>query len=259
MSFTVVQLSDCHLLASKDERLLGLDTQSTFEQVLSQCLSEHPTIDLMVFSGDISNTDNILPYQRINDCLPKGVETLWMPGNHDECQLMLDVFGKDCLTDKCLGQWQITALNSQVAGKVHGHVSDQELSRFKHIIESAPANYHAAFLHHHFLPVGSKWIDTINVDNADAVLKALESYPQIKWLANGHVHQEHTAKYKHLDLYSTPSTCFQFLPNSPKFALDGCAMPGYRSFKLFDNGEFETLVHRLPIADLGIDKNANGY
>ncbi|MCY4045123.1 MAG: metallophosphoesterase [Cellvibrionales bacterium] len=259
MSFTVVQLSDCHLLATKEERLLGLQTHVTFEQVLAQCLSEHTHIDLMVFSGDISNTLDIAPYECIQSCLPKNIETLWMPGNHDECELMLKVFGDNCLTHKQLGNWQITALNSQVVGKVHGHVSETELARFTQHIEEHPNQYHAAFLHHQLLPVGSAWIDAINVDNAESVLKTLETYPQIKWLANGHVHQASTSKHGHFALYSTPSTCFQFLPNSPDFALDIEAMPGYRSFTLFDNGEFETQVHRLPQADLGIDKNANGY
>ena len=45
-------------------------------------------------------------------------------------------------------------------------------------------------------------------------------------------------------IFGTPSTCFQFTPNSHNFSLDK-TMPGYRLIKLNENGQIESEVTRL--------------
>ncbi len=259
MSFTLLQLSDCHLLENTQEKLLGLDTDQTFQSVLSLALDTHAHIDLMVFSGDISNDVSTQVYTRLVEKLPEDIDTVWLPGNHDENQAMQQILGERLLASRCLGPWHISLLDSSVAKAVHGELTATELERFDQLLKRHPDKYHAVFLHHHLLPLGSAWLDTINVRNGEKVLSTMSDAKQVRFMANGHVHQEAVQQYKNIQLYSTPSTCFQFLPKSEMFALDSKQMPGYRSFTLHDDGTFETQVYRLPQRVLALDESAKGY
>ena len=57
---TVVQLSDSHLFANADGRLLGMKTDDSLQQVMRAVATEQPNIDLLLCSGDISQDGSIL-------------------------------------------------------------------------------------------------------------------------------------------------------------------------------------------------------
>ena len=259
MAFTVLQLSDCHLLEDAEGTLLGVNTQRTFQLVLGDALSLYPHIDLIVLSGDISNDPVACVYDRIQSLLPEQVPCVWLPGNHDENQLMSESLASGFLARTQLGSWDISLLDSSVDGKVHGEVDRAAFDELIHHIGQHPDKHHAVFVHHQLISVGSKWIDAINTRNADQLLPELERLPSLKFIANGHVHQEGTLQKGSLTQFSTPSTCFQFLPKSEKFALDTERMPGFRAFKLHEDGRYETTVHRIPGQSIGLDTAAKGY
>jgi Icc protein len=56
----------------------------------------------------------------------------------------------------------------------------------------------------------------------------------------------------------TPSTCFQFKPDSHDFGLD-ITSPGYRTIDLYADGGIETQVVRLPEPLVGLQFNSQGY
>jgi Icc protein len=56
----------------------------------------------------------------------------------------------------------------------------------------------------------------------------------------------------------TPSTCFQFKPESTEFGLDTSA-PGYRSLKLYADGRIESDITRLSGQLEGLEFNSEGY
>jgi len=58
------------------------------------------------------------------------------------------------------------------------------------------------------------------------------------------VHQETQRHRDGIEWMSTPSTCVQFKPASPEFALDD-RPPGYRLLVLGDDGSIETGVRRV--------------
>jgi Icc protein len=125
---------------------------------------------------------------------------------------------------------------------------------------SAHRDKHAIVcLHHHPLPVGSQWIDTINVDNGDDFFRVIDRHPQVRLVLFGHIHQEFAAKHGEVDVYASPSTCVQFAPLSAGFAVDKDAMPGYRWLELHSDGKIQTGISRIPETDIGLDLSKKGY
>lgn len=55
-SVLLVQLSDSHLFADADGKLLGMDTCDSLQRVIQQVLEEQPQIDLILATGDLSRT-----------------------------------------------------------------------------------------------------------------------------------------------------------------------------------------------------------
>lgn len=260
LSVKLLQITDCHLGEQEGERLLGLDTDKSLEYVLAHMLDEHGDIDLLVCSGDLSNEAGASAYERLISKLPDHVPQAWLPGNHDDNVCMSGFASPERLFLPTLSfpGWQVTLLDSSIPHKVPGFIEPAELARAVGILESYPDKSHLIFIHHPLRPVGCKWLDTQVIGNADEVLAVLAAYPQMKLVVCGHVHQDTHQAHEHIQLYSTPSTCIQFKPNSDGFAV-GDEMPGYRWFELHENGTFDTAVARIPFRQFHIDHSSKGY
>lgn len=260
MSVKLVQITDCHLGQNAGDRLLGLDTDQSLSDVLYQVHSEQKHIDWFLCTGDLSNDAGSTAYERLIAQLPHHIPQAWLPGNHDENAQMAHYVSetRHFLPSLSFEFWQITLLDSSIPHAVPGLLAPQEIDRLVAILQANPHKSHMIFLHHPLLPVGCAWLDEQVVANGREILALLATYPQVKAVMCGHVHQEHQHSYQHIALYSTPSTCIQFKPNSQQFAV-GDEMPGYRFIELFDDGTFATLVSRIPYRELFIDHHSKGY
>ena len=98
----------------------------------------------------------------------------------------------------------------------------------------------------------------MQIDNSADLLALLQNYPQAKVVIHGHIHQELRYQTDHLQVFGTPSTCFQFTPNSPHFSVDRTA-PGYRKLWLYPDGTLLSSVVRLPIELHELELDGRGY
>lgn len=253
----VVQVSDCHLGREPGERLLGMDTDHSLDEVLKLVRHNHSHIDLLVMSGDLSADGDASAYQRL---LPKleglAAQTVWLPGNHDDVPTMQRCVDTAQMPSQItLGDWQFRFLNSAVPDEVGGHLADSELNAVKSLNSEQPA---MIFLHHHLRPLGAAWLDEQRVDNADDLFALLDEQPSVAAVVSGHVHQQSDTRHGNQRLLTTPSTCIQFAPGSHDFALDDLN-PGYRWFNLSANGDWQTGVERVSGVTFTVDRTANGY
>ena len=86
----VVQLSDFHLFADTDGKLLGLNTQFSLEAVLDRVRREQPDMDLILATGDLSQDGSYESYQRLAKTLSGfRAPIYWLEGNHDKPAPML--------------------------------------------------------------------------------------------------------------------------------------------------------------------------
>lgn len=260
----LVQVTDCHLGAEPGEQLLGLDTDESLVDVLQHLTQMEEALDLVAVTGDIASGGCLPAYQRFLQIASRYLDSpmAWLPGNHDEAATMEQVLrqhtGNPLASVVEMGNWQVIMLDSSVPGEEYGDLSAEQLELLRDAL-SQRTNHHAlVFLHHQPVPVGSAWIDQYIVRSADAFFDLIDSFPQVKGVCWGHVHQAFEAERKGIKLWATPSSCVQFKPGIDEFTVDRL-MPGYRWFNLHPDGQINSGISRIPEKTYSIDYNSAGY
>jgi len=257
----VVQLTDSHLFARANGRLLGIDTAASLQQVVAQVVQEQPRIDLLLASGDLSQDGSVASYQRFCELTePLAAPMRWLAGNHDENAPMAKACGDrdflDTVTD--LGAWRLILLDSTVRGCVFGELEQAQLATLDEALSAAPERPALICLHHHPVPVGCGWMEPLGLNRPDELFAVLDRHPQVKVVLWGHIHQEFDQLRNGVRLLASPSTGLQFEPGSQEFKA-GDQAPGYRWLRLLPDGELETGVSRLQQHAFTVDHSAAGY
>lgn len=261
--FRVVQFSDCHLFASTEGKLLGLNTDDSLNKVLDLIGKEQPVMDLLLATGDLSQDASVVSYRRLIEKLKRfpDVPCYWLEGNHDVTGPMLESLGTRERMSPCLvklGNWVIVMLDSTIPYEVPGELDEGDLVFLDESLKGAKGSHVMVCLHHHPIPLGCKWLDTQVVSSADRFFEILDRYDNVRAIVWGHVHQEYEGERKGVNLYAVPSTCVQFKPKSEDFAVDDTA-PGYRWFDLHADGRIDTGVSRVQGIKFEVDFSVKGY
>ena len=245
MTLTVLQVTDTHLFPAPDESLLGVRTQNTLDAVLDHAFREG-TPDALIASGDLAQVGETATYRRFLETVRSRFAgpCLCVPGNHDLGEPFLRVLPTQPLH---LGAWDVLGVDTHIDHRVDGEVAEAELRRLDEALaEAESAGRHALVVGHHCpVDIGAPWLDEHRIANADALLAVLDSHDRVRGYLGGHVHQEVDRRMGSLRILASPSTCFQFAPDSERFALDDTA-PGWRWLMLAADGSIETRVSRLP-------------
>ncbi|MBT5229228.1 MAG: hypothetical protein HOM11_03015 [Methylococcales bacterium] len=258
-ALSVAQLSDTHLFETVEEKLLGLNTQQSFDATLQHALDTIEHIDFFLLTGDIVQDGHLAGYKRIIDTLDSiGIPTYCLPGNHDESRLMAKHFNTEFvkfIPQFSVGKWQFIMLDTNIPNSASGRFKDDEIKQLGKYLDS---DMHTVIcMHHNPIHVGSQWLDTMAIDNPELLYNAITP-KQVDLMLCGHVHQAHIFLAHEIPLYTAPSTCIQFKPHSTEFALDNVP-PGYRHLTFFENGQMETNIKRLDKLPEGIDMVSAGY
>ncbi len=255
----VVQLTDAHLFADPAGTLLGLTTRDSLGHVIGQVRREQPRIDLLLCTGDLSQDASVASYQAFREMTSVfGAPMRWLPGNHDEARVMAEVAPElvQAVTD--IGAWRIVMLDSAVVGATFGLLADDQLATLDEALATAGERHCLLCCHHQPVDIGCAWIAPIGLRNADELLLRLRSYPQVKALLWGHIHQEWDEVRDGIRFLATPSTCIQFAPHSEDFKVSE-EQPGYRWLRLHADGRLETGVERVLDFEVKLDFDSPGY
>ncbi|MBK5007627.1 5'-cyclic-AMP phosphodiesterase [Pseudomonas sp. S60] len=255
----VVQLTDAHLFADPGGSMLGLNTRDSLRHVVAQALREQPDTHLLLCTGDLSQDASVASYAAFRQ-LTEGfaAPARWLPGNHDEAQVMAQVAPElvQPVTDR--GAWRIIMLNTAVPGAAHGWLDDAQLALLDAALASAGGRHCLVCMHHQPVDIGCAWIAPIALRNAPALFAVVARYPQVRALLWGHVHQEWDEWREGRRLLATPSTCIQFAARSEDFQVSH-EQPGYRWLRLHADGVIETGVERARDFVVALDFDSPGY
>jgi len=256
----ILQLTDLHLFGEANGHMLGMNTRDSFLDVLALSLQRFKHTDFILCTGDLVHDESAAGYQFLADSLKAtGIPFACIPGNHDDINLMSNLCAptqKEARIE--LGNWQILLLNSQKQGCVEGRIDEQELAFLRTQLEQHSNLFSMICLHHPLVDLGSRWIDSLRCENGEQVLQQIEQHRQAKLVCWGHAHQDYEQRRRQLQLFGTPSTCFQFKPGSQDFAID-LIPPGYRWFQLCEDGTFTSDVARLAALPAGLNVSVRGY
>lgn len=259
----IIHLSDPHLFAQRDQRLLNVDTFASLQGIVDHIRRTEPDIDAILATGDISQDGSAQACQAFLDSVD-GLAPIvrGLPGNHDASDVFGEVWAQAAQAVTDLGHWRIVMLDSTIPGSNAGRLAPDQLECLDAACASADGRHILVAVHHNPVPSGSRWLDAMMIDNADTLFAQIRNWPAVRALVWGHIHQEYDSVLKlgdrSLRLLAAPATCVQFLPRSQAFALDSLD-PGYRRLHLHPDGTLDTDVVR--VAGLGIqpDASSKGY
>jgi Icc protein len=123
----------------------------------------------------------------------------------------------------------VIGLDSARRPFVHGKLGKEQLAWLAAELDKHDAPV-LLFVHHPPIRVGSWWLDKDLVHGRRALARILAKRRAVA-IACGHVHQECTGSFAGAQVWTTPSTAYQFLPRSlwPARITTGI---GYRVFDL---------------------------
>lgn len=259
----ILQITDSHLFAGKNETLLGVNTWASFDAVLQAISASEQSYDLIVATGDLAQDHTVEAYQHFAEGIARlPAPCVWLPGNHDFQPTMFSTLAEAQIADAkhvLVGdRWQIVLLDSQVFGVPHGELSDYQLEWLDKTLAIEPQRHTLVLLHHHPLPSGCTWLDQHSLRNSHMLEAVLQRYPLATTLLCGHIHQDLDLNWNGRRLLATPSTCVQFKPHCTNFTIDSEA-PGWRWLELYDDGRVETGVERLQTRAFSPDLDSEGY
>jgi len=257
----LIQITDSHLFAHAEGRLLGLNTRRSFQSVLALALEDETPADGLVMTGDLVQDETGEGYAYLARVLEDtGIPCFCIPGNHDRRDLMEEWLGPAAMgpiADNRIDGWNLIFLDSTLPGEDGGRLTRRQMHHLETLLERDPGPC-LVFLHQHPVPIGSAWMDTMGVANGAQLLAVCDRHPHLKAVICGHIHQEFSRDHGHYQILGTPSTCFQFRPGSPDFALDD-QTPGYRELRLHADGRLATRVVRLAQYPEPLALEATGY
>jgi 3',5'-cyclic-AMP phosphodiesterase len=240
----LTHFTDPHLYGDEKESLRGVATLPALTAALAHARARDWPPDAVLVTGDIVQDDpgGYTHFRRLFGNL--GVPVLCLPGNHDEPQAMqrelaMKPFVLGGFAD--LGRWRIVLLDSCIPGAASGALSDASLRLLDEALATAGTRHCMVCLHHHPVPMSSRWLDDVGLANSQQFLDTIDAHRNVRAIVWGHVHQNYDGLRKGVRLLATPSTCAQFLPHAENFAVDR-RPPAYRTFELRADGSLLTEV-----------------
>jgi Icc protein len=244
----LVQITDTHLFGDPTARLRGVASLPALRAVLELARADIARADAVLVTGDLVQ-DDPAGYAPFRECFANlGRPVLVIPGNHDlkaplRAALGDEPFRIDGHFD--LEGWRIVMLDSAVEGRAAGELSAAELARLDASLSGAADRHALVCLHHHPVPLDSRWLDQVSLANADDFFAVLDRHVNVQGILFGHVHQAYDSQHGSVRVLGTPSTCAQFLPGSDRFQVD-LRPPAYRQLTLRPGGTIGTRLAWLP-------------
>lgn len=201
--------------------------------------------DLTLVTGDLVQDDSREAYEHCARLLATlQMPVICIPGNHDVRPLMRDVLERwpiSYCSSTEIGPWLIAGIDSCLDGSAGGRVSLPELRRLETVLRESAASYALVALHHQPVPVGTRWLDEVGLQNGEDFLRSTAKAGKSTVALFGHVHQAFDGKRNGIRILGTPSTCRQFRVGSDVFAVDDLP-PAYRRLNLRASGGVDTEV-----------------
>jgi len=251
MSLRLLHITDSHLYHDPTRVLKGVCTHDSFAAIIADAYRRFPAVDAVILGGDMAQDEQAATYRMLDSMLPHWQAPVMItPGNHAALEhlygeLIPALKAHTGYRDHVQGRhWQIIALNSHQAGHVAGRLPETELARLQQLLSASATTHALIALHHHPIPISSRWMDAIGLENRDELWNIIRRHPQVRALLCGHIHQPLDVMHDGVRVLASPSTCVQFIPCSDTFELAALS-PGYRWLDLLPDGVISTGIHRI--------------
>ncbi len=237
----IAQITDLHI-GLKEQDTYNVDVRDNFLLILGEVVFEKP--DLIVVSGDLCYDEGVKDiYRWIKEKLDKTeIPYLVLPGNHDDAQMMMDVFEIDYSNSeeeiyfaKKLSKTTALFLDNSKASH-----SDNQKKWLKRQLHQADKN---VLVFTHYPPAKCKVLfmdKNYALKDSEEIQSLFHGYEKNVYLFCGHYHTEKMIHLDNLHIAITPSTYFQINPNTEEFEIDSHKI-GYRLIEVSKNSCMSTV------------------
>jgi Icc protein len=253
---TLVHVSDTHILPTPADRLQGVDTLQTLEQVLEYVASSGVRPDALVVSGDLANHGELDSYRRLRPLLERFASSLSAQlvvamGNHDARpgfrEGMLDQSPSDEPVEytRWIGGLRVIVLDSTVPGAAYGEVRADQLDWLRAELESPAEEGTVLVLHHPPVPDSTPMAGLLTLHGA-AELEATIRGSDVVGVLAGHAHHAIATAFGGVLCYAAPATAYSVDPLLLEHrTLRGVEGSGFGLARVFD-GQMVTLTVAMP-------------
>jgi Icc protein len=250
----IIQLSDCHISADPDAVYRGINPREMLRALLPAVRSWGP--ELVLITGDLAEDASEGAYAFLRQELDRiEAPVLTIPGNHDDAGLQSEAFADTPVLDplsRISGGWKLVLLNSAVAGRIAGELTERMLAGLRAELETAETPVLVA-VHHQPVPTASPWIDRYPLEQPERFWSVVDAQPLVRAVIWGHIHHDYRARRGGVDLLGAPSTAANSRPESGAFVADG-AGPACRWINLEPDGGLDCGLLRPAGSGLGQDQ-----
>lgn len=223
-----IQLSDTHLFEDAATKLWDVAPDQALDGAIDALAQLSGKPSFILVTGDCSADGTQASYLRLAGKLQRlGAPAYYLPGNHDDATRMARLLagrsigpGDKLMQDFDADGWRFVLLDSSVQGQDWGALGKEQIDWLRDALAQKPDVPTMVVVHHNPVPVGSAWLDTMTIADADDLLPILDAAPQVRAVLYGHVHQELEQRRGAVKYLSAPSTFFQFKPKAPTFGPD---------------------------------------
>ncbi len=243
--YRVAVITDIHI--DNDEELrYNISTKSNLLKLFQDIKSSN--INFIIITGDLCyNVPKIYIYKWIKEKLDEwGFEYLIIPGNHDNPQMIKEVFNMST-TFYSLKEWnrQVLFLDTY-----NNRLPIEQQDWIKNEIKNNTDDEIIIFMHHPPVLMGSKFMDTkYPLRNIEQTQELFLNINKKLTIFCGHYHTEIIKEYGNQQIYLTPSNIFQIDRNHLDFTIESYN-PGWRYLEFSE----KKIITQINYIDIGRDK-----
>ncbi len=207
----IAQLSDSHIRLGP----LAGEVAAHLHRALGRVLGLRPRPDCVVLTGDVVDNGEPAEYEAflsVAQGFPVPIHLT--TGNHDDAATMVDVFGETAYLGGGKSahyaidypRARIIALDSAVPGSMAGHLDEAQLGWLDATLAERSDVPVFIGLHHPPIDIGMPFLDSIKLDNPDALRSVLERHAPVRRILAGHVHRAVIGSFAGSTVTIAPST-----------------------------------------------------
>jgi Icc protein len=225
----LAHLSDTHLTTGV---LAGRPAERGY-QALARVQALDPRPDCVVITGDLVDHGETAEYESAIALLSGlDIPIHAIPGNHDHAPRMLQALAGTGYVQAAVAEpercyyrvdypgLRLFCCDSSVPGRHDGELGPTQLAWLDRELRRDPGVPAVLAMHHHPVPSGIAFMDTIMLSDADALAEVLLGHPPLTRILTGHLHRSSAAMFAGCLVTSAPSTDRQvFLDLGPQHRL----------------------------------------
>ncbi|MEP7453967.1 phosphodiesterase [Phyllobacterium sp. SB3] len=191
----IIQVTDLHLVA-QGELLCGLDPLSRLQRCIDDVNEHHADADMIIFTGDLSDTGSIDTYETLAAELNRLVAPYHlMLGNHDNRDAFVRTFTSIAPDEGFIqrvidtAEGRVILLDTLETGRTEGRLDDGRLAWLKRKLDAVRDQPVYIFTHHPPFPIHMPHLDPIGLIDADKLFALAQEHGNIRHIFAGHAHR----------------------------------------------------------------------